>query len=148
MKKIILLLSAVVILASCDNTKQQAMDTTKNEDLIKQYFEHFNKHDWAKMAAMYTDTAEFKDPSLGQGVVKQSRAQIIKKYQELSTTFPDVKDKVLKIYPSGDKHIIVEFLSTGTAPDHSKFELPICTIFTLENGLITQDFTYYDNFNE
>ncbi|WP_316802039.1 nuclear transport factor 2 family protein [Pedobacter nototheniae] len=148
MKKLIIFLSAMVFLTACENTRQQAMDTTKNEDLIKQYFAHFNKHDWNKMAEMYTDTAEFKDPSLGQGIIKQTRAQIIKKYQELSTTFPDVKDKVLNIYASGDKHIIVEFLSSGTAPDHSKFELPICTIFTIENGLIVQDFTYYDNFKE
>ncbi|WP_262892331.1 hypothetical protein ACN9ML_07985 [Dyadobacter endophyticus] len=44
--------------------------------------------------------------------------------------------------------MIVEFISTGTAPDKSKFTLPICTIFTIENGNITQDFTYYDNFSE
>ena len=44
--------------------------------------------------------------------------------------------------------MIVEFISTGTAEDGSQFELPICTIFTIENGKITKDFTYYDNFNE
>jgi ketosteroid isomerase-like protein len=100
------------------------------------------------MANMYTETADFKDPSLGQGIVKQTREQIVKKYEELSQAFPDVKDEVVSIYPSGDKHIIVEFISTGTAPDSSKFELPICTIFTFENGLIIKDFTYYDNFEE
>lgn len=41
------------------------METGKNEVLIKQYFEHFNNHDWKKMSALYTATAEFKDPSLG-----------------------------------------------------------------------------------
>lgn len=45
-----------------------------------------------------------------------------------------------------EKHITVESISTGTAADGSKFELPICTIFTIENGKITKDFTYYDNF--
>jgi len=52
------------------------------------------------------------------------------------------------MYSSGDKHVIVEFISTGTAPDNSKFELPICTIFTIENKKITKDFTYYDNFED
>lgn len=61
--------------------------------------------------------------------------------------FPDVKDKVIQTYPSGDNHIIVEFVSSGTAPDNSKFELPIFTIFTIENGLITKDFSYFDNFD-
>ena len=121
---------------------------TKNEEIIKQYFELFNAHDWSKMADMYSATAEFRDPSLGPGLVKQTRAQVIKKYGELSQQFADVKDKVIAVYPSGDEHIIVEFISSGTAPDQSKFKLPICTIFTIKKGLITQDFTYYDNFGE
>ncbi|MFH6997265.1 nuclear transport factor 2 family protein [Flavobacterium sp. FlaQc-57] len=124
------------------------METSKNEKIVKQYFEHFNNHDWKKMAEMYTETVDFKDPSLGQGIVKQSRKQIEDKYADLHKVFPDLHDKVIQIYPSGEKHIIVEFVSTGTAPDNSKFELPICTIFTIENGLITKDFTYFDNFEE
>ncbi|MDR6805449.1 ketosteroid isomerase-like protein [Dyadobacter sp. BE34] len=119
-----------------------------NESLVKQYFDYFNKHDWQQMAAMYSDTAEFKDPSLGEGIVKQTHEQIVKKYGELQQMIPDVRDSVVTIYPSGDKHMIVEFISTGTTPDKSKFALPICTIFTIENGRITQDFTYYDNFSE
>ena len=121
---------------------------TDNTKLIKQYFEHFNQHDFTKMAEMYTDVAEFKDPSLGIGIVKQTRAETIKKYSELNKIFPDLKDSIVQIYPSGEKHIIVEFVSSGTAEDGSKFELPICTIFTIENEKITKDFTYYNNFEE
>ena len=143
----ICLLTALIVLTllSCNQPKE---NSSENEKLIKQYFEHFNKHDWDKMAAMYSDTAAFKDPSLGQGIVKQTKAEIVKKYDQLSQIFPDVKDEVVSVYPSGDQHIIVEFVSTGTAPDSSKFELPICTVFKIENGLITQDFTYFDNFEE
>lgn len=124
------------------------MKTLDNEKLVKQYFDYFNNHEWTKMANMYTETAAFKDPSLGQGIVKQTRQQTIKKYTELNKIFPDLHDRIIQIYPSGDKHIIVEFLSTGTAEDNSKFELPICTILTIENGMITKDFSYFDNFNE
>lgn len=148
MKYLVALLITTFTLSSCNNQHQQNRNTSDNENLVKQYFEHFNKHDWEKMANMYTETADFKDPSLGPGMVKQTREQIVKKYEELSQIFPDVKDEVVRIYPAGNKHIIVEFISTGTAPDNSKFELPICTIFTFENGLITKDFTYYDNFEE
>jgi len=95
---------------------------------------------------MYSPAATFKDPSLGAGVVKQSREDFVKKYSELSDTFPDLKDTVVSIYPSGANTVIVEFVSSGTAPDGSKFELPICTIFEIESGQITKDFTYYDNF--
>ena len=121
---------------------------TQNTMLIKQYFQHFNDHNWTKMAEMYTETSEFKDPSLGSEIVKQTRAETIKKYSELNKAFPDLKDEVVQIYPSGNQNIIVEFVSSGTAPDGSKFELPICTIFTIENGKITKDFTYFDNFKE
>ncbi len=148
MKHLITLLIAAIVIVSCNNSNQKSMTTTDNEKLVKQYFEHFNNHDWTKMANMYVETSEFKDPSLGQGIVKQTRQQIIDKYTELNKVFPDLHDQVIQTYPSGDKHIIVEFVSTGTAPDNSKFELPICTIFTIENGLITKDFSYFDNFDE
>lgn len=136
------------LLISCNHSKPIKMETSNNEKVIHQYFDLFNKHDWKKMADMYIDNAEFKDPSLGVGIVKQTKQQIIDKYSELNMLFPDLKDKIIQMYPSGDNHIIVEFVSTGTAVDNSKFELQICTIFTIENGLITKDFTYFDNFDE
>ena len=149
MKNGIIILAVIFVLASCNNQNQsKPMDTTQNEKVVKQYFEYFNSHNWKKMAEMYTETADFKDPSLGQGIVKQTRKQIQEKYAVLNEVFPDLKDSIVQIYPSGEKHIIVEFVSTGTAPDNSKFELPICTIFTIENGMIVKDFTYFDNFEE
>lgn len=149
MGKFFIILFAILTLASCNNQNQsKVMEISRNEKIVKQYFEHFNNHDWKKMSEMYTETVDFKDPSLGTGIVKQSRQQIQDKYTDLNKVFPDLHDKVIQIYPSGEKHIIVEFVSTGTAPDNSKFELPICTIFTIENGLITKDFSYFDNFEE
>ena len=148
MKHLITLFFAIFALISCNNQNKKSMAATDNEKLVKQYFEHFNNHEWTKMANMYSEIAEFKDPTLGQGIVKQTRQQIIDKYSELNNVFPDLRDQIIQIYPSGDKHIIVEFVSSGTAPDNSKFELPICTILTIENGIITKDFTYFDNFDE
>lgn len=40
----------------------------------------------------------------------------------------------------------MEFVSGGTAADNTKFELPICAIFTIKNEKITKDFSYYENF--
>lgn len=94
---------------SCNNQNKPTMDT-KNVDLVNRYFEHFNNHEWEKMAEMYTETAEFKDPSLGQGIVTQTREQTVQKYSELNEVFPDINDKVIQIYPSGEKHVIVEFV--------------------------------------
>lgn len=137
------------VIAACTTTNQQTnAGSAANEKIIDQYFSHFNAHEWEKMSAMYADTADFKDPSLGPGMVKQTRRQILAKYKELNAVFPDLHDEVIQTYPSGDKHLVAEFVSTGTAADGSKFELPICTIFTIENGMITKDFTYYDNVDE
>jgi ketosteroid isomerase-like protein len=148
MKKILTVVILTFALISCNNHKQKTMSTTDNEILVKHYFEHFNNHDFVKMANMYSETTDFKDPSLGQGIVKQTRQQTIEKYTELAKVFPDLHDQVIQTYPSGDNHIIVEFVSSGTGPDKVKFELAICTILTIENGLITKDFTYFDNFDE
>jgi ketosteroid isomerase-like protein len=136
-----------LIFISCDQAVQKA-DSNPHEKLVRQFFETFNRHEWTKMADMYTPTADFKDPSLGTAVVKQTRQQTIDKYTALQQTFPDIHDSLTQLYPSGEKNIIAEFISSGTAPDGSKFSLPICTIFTIENGLITKDYTYYDNMEE
>ena len=116
----------------------------ENIAIVKKLYEHFNAHDWDAMAALYAEPAEFKDPSFGQEIVQQTRQQTAQKYRELAETFPDLRDDIVAIYPSGEKHVIVEFVSSGTAPNGEKWMLPICTIFTIEDGLITKDFTYYD----
>jgi steroid delta-isomerase-like uncharacterized protein len=141
----IFLFATILFLSSCKSEQAADNAPNANEKLIREYFELFNKHDWDKMAAMYADTADFKDPSFGVEMVKQSRAETSKKYAELAQVFPDLKDSVVSIYHAGDKNVVVEFVSTGTGPDSMKLDLPICTIFTIENGLITKDFTYYDN---
>ena len=126
-------------------TAAQTSVGSNPEGVARLMFERFNQHDWEGMAALYTDTAEFKDPSFGKGIVKQTRAETVKKYKELNAMFTNFRDSVTAMYPSGDKHVTVEFISKGTAPDGTVFELPICTILTIENGFITKDFTYYDN---
>ncbi|MFM2386794.1 MAG: hypothetical protein RL660_1551 [Bacteroidota bacterium] len=149
MRNQVLFFICATFLCACNNHEQgKSSAPSANQQLITQFFSHFNQHDWSKMASMYKDTAAFKDPSFGIGIVKQTRQQVIDKYAELQKIFPDLHDEVLQIYEQGDKHIVVEFMSSGTRPDGAKFQLPICTIFTIENGLITQDFTYYDNFEE
>lgn len=138
----------IPLISTCTTSSKQVTRQDQNVELIKQYFAAFNDHDWRKMASFYSEKAEFKDPSLGPGVVTQTREQTVKKYSQLQQVFSDINDQVVQTYPSGDKHVTVEFISKGTAPDGSGFELPVCTIFTIEDGQITKDFTYYDNFEE
>lgn len=114
--------------------------------LVEQLFTHFNNHEWEKMAGLYVDSAEFKDPSFGNKTVRQSQNQIVKKYSELHQMFPDIQDKVFKMYPSGKQTIIVEFISSGNSIEGDKLSLPICSILTIENGKFVKDYNYYDDF--
>ena len=116
------------------------------EAFVTDYFNRFNAHDWESMASLYSTEARFKSPTLGFGVHQRSHEDIVQEYTELSQIFPDLRDSVVSVYPAGRSHIVVEFISTGTDPSGAGFMLPICTIFKIENGLITEDFTYYDNF--
>lgn len=152
----LLFLPVLVIcsLAACKNEKAKEqpaaatapVSTGSNpEGVVRLMFERFNQHDWEGMAALYTDTAEFKDPSLGKGIVKMTRTETVKKYKELNGFFPDIRDSVVAMYPSGDKYVTVEFISKGKGKDGTILELPICTIITVVNGFISKDFTYYDN---
>ncbi|MBL0911466.1 MAG: nuclear transport factor 2 family protein [Bacteroidia bacterium] len=156
--RLLLLFLCTALLSACGPAAEkqapaavsEAVETPeqKNEKLVRTYFDHFNRHDWNKMAAMYSDPAEFRDPSFGKDPVKQTRAEVAKKYGEMGAVFPDMRDEITAVYASGDKHVTVEFTSRATDPDGSKFELPICVVFTIENGLITKDYTYYDNTGE
>lgn len=119
-----------------------------NSDLVKKYFEYFNEHKWQEMSGLYSEEAIFKDPSLGIHPLPMSREEIRKKYAEMAEVFPDLRDDILEIHHSGTDKVVVEFVSRGTAPDGTTFELPICTVFTIEEGKITRDHSYYDNFED
>lgn len=148
MNKFIFSILISYLFVSCTtsaNDSKRAEDPEKNTIIIDTYFRYFNAHQWQQMAEMYIDEPEMKDPSMGTTVVKMRKADIVKKYQELHQAIPDVHDSVIATYIAGD-NVIVEFVSSGTAPDSTRFELPICTIFEIKNGKITKDLTYYDNF--
>jgi ketosteroid isomerase-like protein len=142
MKNLILILSLLFIAFTC---KKEANQSSENQAIIKKLYEYFNKHEWQKMADLYVETTDFKDPSFGTEITKQTRQQTVQKYSEMEKMFPDIRDEVVQMYDSGNDVVVVEFVSTGTAPDGTKFKMPICSIYTIENGKIAKDFTYYDN---
>jgi limonene-1,2-epoxide hydrolase len=149
MKNVALLFSIIFTVCSCkDQVKTPNLDPSKKEKIVKQYFEYYNNHQWNELATLYSPIADFKDPSFGPEMTIQTRRQTINKYNKLNTLFADLHSEIVKIYPSDEQHIIVELVSTGTAADSTKFKLPICKIFTIDKGKITQDFTYFDNFDD
>lgn len=145
----LLFLSLAFFVFSCKQNEEKVIisesNSANNEKVAKELFVHFNNHDWQKMADLYIENAEFKEPASGMVAHQKSKDMIIKEYTALQQQFGDVKDSVVAVYPSGDKNVIVEFVASATLPDKSRFQLPICTIFTIENGKITKDYTYFDN---
>ena len=140
-KYILPVCALVVMLWACGGSNNTA---NPNVAVAQQMFNAFNKHNWQQMASFYADTAEFLDPSLGAGYVKQTHAQTAAKYAGLQQMFPDIYDEIIGMYPSGDK-VIVEFVSSGTMQDGAKLHMPICTVLTFADGKIVKDATYYDN---
>lgn len=140
--KLLIICLLIGILTSCGTDTEKTVDLMPVVDSL---YMHFNKHDWKSMAGMYADSALFLDPSLGLNEVVQSKDSIVKKYSELEAIFPNIKDSVIRTYQSGSDVITAEFISIGTGLDSTKLFLPITTIFTIKNGKIVKDHTYYDN---
>ena len=115
----LLFLSLVFFVFSCKQNEEKVIisenNFAQNEKIARELFIHFNNHDWRKMANLYSEKAEFKEPASGMVAHQKSKDMIIKEYSELQNQFPDVQDSVVAVYPSGDKNVIVEFVSKGIA---------------------------------
>ena len=131
--KSILLFALVFIIVSCKQNEEKTIipenNFAQNEKIARELFVHFNNHDWQKMANLYSEKAEFKEPASGMVAHQKTKEQIVKEYTELQNQFPDVQDSVVAVYPSGDKNVIVEFVSKGILPDQSKREKHISLAF-------------------
>lgn len=131
MKKIALM--TTIVLCSCQPGSKPPGEV---ESVARGVFEAFNAHDWAKMEAYYADSVILQDPAYPGG--KIGKAGMTDFYRSV----PDIHDEVKTLFTSGNQAVI-EFVSTGTI-DGAPFELPICTVLTVENGKVIRDNTYYD----
>ncbi len=147
MKNVLAAMALVVASFGCAEKKVEEKKTSfDGQAFAKGYFDTFNRHDWKALSDYYADDATFLDPSFGTKPIKQSKADFVIKYSEMTNIFPDLKDELKSVYAIDSTTVIVEFVSSGTGPDSVRFELPICSILKLKNGKIIEDRTYYDNF--
>lgn len=133
MKKLILM-PLCMIFACKDSVKP-----TDNVQLTLRIFEAFNAHDWEKMAEYYADSFEYGSPDSQFG----TKAELIAYYRKLHEAFPDIHDRLVNIYPSGE-HVVVEFVATGSSPEGHQLALPIMGVLTFKSGQVVRDVTYYD----
>lgn len=138
----IIILTVCVLTCRCSPQSP----SENNEATARKLFDAFNKHNWEEMASYYADSALFLDPSYGKEYVKKSRKETIEKYVGMQNVFPDIRDDVTGIYPSGNV-VTVAFTSTGSMNDSVRFSLPIISVLTFKDGVIIKDATYYDQEN-
>ena len=63
MKNILLAFAFLLSIASCKQAgveEQTEVDKIDHQKLVKEYFQHFNNHDWEAMAAMHKEKTQLK----------------------------------------------------------------------------------------
>ena len=146
MKQPFFLLSVLFFIQySCVNNSK--IDVVENNiEIAKKSFAAFNALNWEKQASYFSDTCKYLDPSYGDTHVVKSRTEKIEKYRKMEEMSPDIKDEITSIFGVGEK-VVIQFISSGTAKTKQgdyKWSLPICCVFTIQNGLIVKDETYYN----
>jgi ketosteroid isomerase-like protein len=132
---------------SCSITDPNLVD--QNIEIARKSFAAFNRHDWKEQASYFSDTCKFLDPSYGDKHVTVNRKDKIAKYVKMEEMSPDIKDEITSIFGVGDK-VVIQFISSGTTQTEEgryNWRMPICCIFTIQDGLIVVDETYYNRCN-
>jgi hypothetical protein len=77
--KNILLFALVFIIVSCKQNEEKPLfqnNFAQNEKIARELFIHFNNHDWRKMANLYSEKAEFKEPASGMVRTKRQKSKL------------------------------------------------------------------------
>jgi ketosteroid isomerase-like protein len=109
-------------------------------DIVQRLFAAFNRHDLDTMARLYASDAILESPDFCSA--RRGPEGVRKTYADLFRMFPDIIDQVTGSVFSGER-VAVQFVahSQGFEPRH---ELRLATFFTIRNGLIVRDETYFD----
>jgi ketosteroid isomerase-like protein len=105
-------------------------------------FAAFDRHDAAAIQGTYAAEAILHSPDYPNLV---GNAPIADTYRRLFEAIPDAKDEVQSLDRSADK-VYARFALTGhwkTAPDQA-IKVRILSVYTVRDGHIVEDDTYYD----
>lgn len=132
-----LMISAAAVLLYA-STEQISLS---GDGLVHMMFEAFNAHDAERVAALYAPDAIVYAPDQCQPTVGREAIQL--SYQALFTEVGDVQDRLINTVVE-EEQVAVRFIATSQRPGAS-FELPIASFMTIKNGLITEEWVYFDN---
>ena len=120
--------------------------TLRNRDdplsVARQKFFAFDRHDTAAIQNLYAADAVLKSPDYPD---LQGNAQIGDTYQRLLKAIPDARDEVQSLDRSGQK-VYAQFLLIGhwMGSADKPIRVPILSVYTIRDGHIVADTTYYD----
>jgi ketosteroid isomerase-like protein len=131
--------SIVLVILSGPPASAKGMGTPAH-DIVQRLFSAFNRHDIDTMARLYASDAILESPDFCSA--RRGPEGVRKTYADLFRTFPDIVDQVTGSVASGER-VAVQFVahSQGFGASH---ELRLATFFTIRNGLIVHDETYFD----
>jgi ketosteroid isomerase-like protein len=119
--------------------------TRGNADIVSTVrlkFAAFNRHDASAIQGIYADDAILHSPDYPE---LTGNAPIADTYRRLFDAIPDAQDTIQSLGSSGDK-VYVEFALIGhwQGAANQALNVRIMSIYTVKDGRISVDSTYYD----
>lgn len=111
-------------------------------DVVRQKFVAFDKHDVSAIEKIYAADAVLHSPDYP---ALSGGAPIADTYRHLFEAIPDAKDNLVSLDHVGDK-VYAQFVLTGhfKGADDKTIRVPIMSVYTVRDGHIVVDSTYYD----
>lgn len=128
--------------AACAATAPTPVDQGDAAKTVRQKFAAFDQHDAPAIQDIYGTDAVLHSPNYPE---LKGNGPIAATYRQLFAAIPDAKDEVQSFDAIGNK-VYVQFLLTGHwggAPDKG-VHARIMSIYTVADGHIVADTTYYD----
>jgi len=110
--------------------------------LIREKFEAFNRHDVEAIGKSYASTATLHSPDYPSLVGNEPIADT---YRKLFAAVPDAKDDLETLEDSAN-HVYAQFVMSGhlMGAQDKPINVRIVSIYTVKDGRIVEDATYYD----
>jgi ketosteroid isomerase-like protein len=111
-------------------------------ETVRSKFTAFNLHDVAAIEKLYSQDAALNSPDYPDLVGNKPIAET---YRKLFDAIPDAKDEI-ELLESAGNHIYVKFVMTGhwNGAQDKPISAHIMAVYTVRDGRIIDDATYYD----
>lgn len=111
-------------------------------DPVRQKFAAFNRHDAAAIERLYASDATLHSPDYPN---LQGNGPIADTYRKIFAAIPDAQDQIETLEAS-PQHVYVQFVLTGHygGAQDKPVRVRLIAVYTMQNGRIRDDATYYD----